>query len=121
MKKIAKAALAGAAVAAAGLATASSANASSYDIDPVSDGEAATCAVFNESFTGYVPHDADVAIGVTVAQSQWYHIPLLEAANVTNQQVYTYCPQFWPNLVAIGNAARSSGPGYDNTPGSTYA
>jgi hypothetical protein len=76
-------------------------------VDPVSDGEAATCAVFDEDFTGNIANDSAVALGVAKAQSEYYSISLAQAVKVTNAQVYTYCPRNWPNLVAVGDAARA--------------
>jgi hypothetical protein len=106
-----------AAMVTAGIALAGPANAVPMvvNVDPVSDGEAATCHVFAQDFTGNVYNDTQVAAGVVLAQAAWYHITPVESVRIVNQQVATYCPQFWPNLVAVGNAARGgSGGGGSN-------
>jgi hypothetical protein len=97
-----------AAMVTAGIALAGPANAVPMvvNVDPVSDGAAATCHVFAQDFTGNVANDAQVALGVTLAQAAWYHITPEQSVQAVNQQVANYCPRFWPNLVAIGNAAR---------------
>jgi hypothetical protein len=107
MKKIVLGGVA-AVMVAAGIALAGPANAVPMvvNVDPVSDGATATCHVFAEDFTGNVANDTQVVIGVVLAQAAWYHITPEQSVQAVNQQVANYCPKYWSNLVAVGNAAR---------------
>lgn len=71
-------------------------------------GVAATCATVAEGFTGNIAHDTTVALGVAQGISHYYGVSMTDAIQAENYQVETYCPQYWPNLVAAGAYARAN-------------
>jgi len=78
-----------------------------YISDAGDDSWAATCHVLGEDLTGNVSQDGDTVIGIAMAIGVHYDLSLVEGVQVENYQVQTYCPHYWPNLVAVGNAART--------------
>jgi hypothetical protein len=103
MKNTVRVALVGAAITVAGIGLAATANATpSYSVVNDPSGAAATCATVAEDFTGNAVHDGNVAMGVAKGISGYYGISRMDAVQVENAQVQKYCPQYWPNLVAVG-------------------
>lgn len=77
-----------------------------YEMYAVSDSYYATCAVFDQEFTGAVLSDTFVTMGVTAAVAQEYGISQDNAMDVVNEQVLEYCTIHWDNLVSVGQYVR---------------
>jgi hypothetical protein len=86
-------------------------NAPAANADPITadgdDSAGATCAVLGNELTGDTIGDAMVLSGVNSAIVTHYGLPWVTAERVVNYQVSTYCPRWWPNVVAVGATARA--------------
>jgi hypothetical protein len=72
----------------------------------VADGYAATCYTMDVVFDGVPKNDAASLIGILQGVADRYGLTADNAMDVVNEQVYSYCPKHWDNLVAAGQLAR---------------
>jgi hypothetical protein len=70
---------------------------------PLNEAWKTACYLLGQHLTGEPSNDSWVFLGVVDRFSSTYSISRNDAARLVNQGVKNHCPQYWPNLVAIGS------------------